>query len=51
LKRAQIEETRPKEVAIARMKTIPEFDIAFFICHVASVDKEVAVVCEHLVVL
>jgi hypothetical protein len=51
LKWAQIEETGSKNVTIARVKTVPELDIAFGFCQVARVDKEVAVVCERLVVL
>ena len=51
LERVQVEETWPKTVAIVRVKTIPELDIAFGFCQVARVNEGVSVIHKCLVVL
>jgi hypothetical protein len=51
LEGTHIEEVGPKKVMIATVEAVPELDIAFRFCQVASVNEGVAVVCERLVVL
>ena len=51
LEREQVEETGPKEVAIARVKTVPELDITFGFCEVLRVNKGVGVMYKCLVIL
>jgi hypothetical protein len=45
------EETGPKNITIARMKAIPELDVAFIFCQVERENEGVGVVYKRIVVL
>jgi hypothetical protein len=51
LEGTQMEETGPKKVTIARVKTVPELDITFGFCQVLRVGEGVGVVYKHFVIL